>query len=496
MNGIPDLPHVEGQTFTNPTTKITYTYDGVKWIASSGEESDLSDFAAKVFVDEVDRTSQIRDEILDGKIEERDGLNTLAHLKLEQQIIALDDWSTHRDEKLQDQIDDLPTTEYVDNGDRTLQGEIDQIALALETLLVQREHGKWKYVGFSGDTIPRNAGEFALLVDDIESSNENVITLNTTDLDGKAHGFADVEVGDYIEVVDVDAPEAYALFVVTKAPEGTGIVNVEVTLKEAGLNIWIGETCEIRFFQVNEQDLQLDDLDARYLKKTGGNMSGTLNMGTNPIMSVQYLGMTGAKCIQEAQTTRIKFEGKVVIPRVGDNKDGFVIKGSNNTDLLSAYHNSTDLDSINYTGKTGGSTNIATCGYVDSRVGASKGALLSHTERLYKKGNGADGKTFYFHNQNGVPSSSMNDFRKFKWKLPSNSSHYLTSMVGAGSNMGYIVVTNMSGQLQYQCQVKNALKDGLYITLELDHENRYGSNMMGDDSYYVVQLYSCLREPS
>ena len=90
----------------------------------------------------------------------------------------------------------------------------------------------------------------------------------------------------------------------------------------------------------------------------------------------------------------------------------------------------------------------------------------------------------------------MSDFRKFKWKLPSNSSHYLTSMVGAGSNMGYIVVTNMSGQLQYQCQVKNALKDGLYITLELDHENRYGSNMMGDDSYYVVQLYSCLREPS
>ena len=243
---------------------------------------------------------------------------------------------------------------------------------------------------------------------------------------------------------------------------------------------------------MNEQDLQLDDLDARYLRKTGGDMAGGINMRTNPVLGVQYLGMTGAKAIQEAQTTRIKLDGKVVITRVGDNKDGFVIKGSNDSNLLSAYHNSTDLDSINYTGKTGGSTNIATCGYVDSRV--SKGALLSHTERLWKKGNGADGKTFYFQNQNGSPASGMSDFRKFKWKLP--SSHYLQPMVSGGSNMGYIVVTNMSGQLQYQCQVKNALKDGLYITLDLDHENRYGSNMMGDDSYYVVHLFSFLREPS
>jgi len=504
MNGIPDLPHVEGQTFTNPTTKITYTYDGVKWIASSGEEGDLSDFAAKVFVDEVDRTSQMRDEAIGSKIDQESNLNTVAHLKLEDQILRCYAWSegdneslerklTKVDEGLQAQIDDLPTTEYVDTGDRTLQAEIDQIGLALETLLVQREHGQWKYVGFSGDTIPRNAGEFALISDDL-SATDNIITLNTTDLEGTTHGFGDVDVGDYVEIVDLDEPANYVLFVVAEKPEGTGIVNVEVTLKDKGQNILVGETCEIRFFAVNEQDLQLEDLDQRFLKKTGGDMAGGINMRTNPVLGVQYLGLTGAKAIQEAQTTRIKLDGKVVITRVGDNKDGFVIKGRNDTDLLSAYHNSSDLDSINYTGKTGGSTNIATCGYVDSRVGASKGALLSHTERLYKKGNGTDGKTFYFQNQNGSPSSSMSDFRKFKWKLP--NSHYLMSMVSAGRDVGYIVVTNMSGQLQYQCQVTNSEKSGNYITLDLDHENRYGSNMMGDDSYYVVHLFSFLREPS
>ena len=430
MNGIPDLPHVEGQTFTNPATQITYTYDGVKWIASSGEEGDLSDFAAKVFVDEVDRTSQMRDEAIGSKIDQESNLNTVAHLKLEDQILRCYAWSegdneslerklTKVDEGLQAQIDDLPTTEYVDNGDRHLQGEIDQIALALEALLVQREHGQWKYVGFSGDTIPRNAGEFALAVDDIESSNENIITLNTTDLEGTVHGFADVEVGDYVEIVDMDAPEAYALFVVSKAPEGTGIVNVEVTLKDKGQNILIGETCEIRFFAVNEQDIALEDLDQRYLRKTGGNLTGGINMGTNPIMSVQYLGMTGAKCIQEAQTTRIKFDGKVTIAKTGTSKAGFLLKGATadgpDKDLLSVYHNESGTDAVNYKGRQDSDTNIATVGYVDSKIVTPvipKGALLSHKERLYHKANQTDGKSFYFHNQYGSPARSFNSSPK------------------------------------------------------------------------------------
>ena len=548
---LPEKPWGEGATFTNDETGVKYTFDGEKWLAGGGAEADDATLA---LINEVDRTSQMRDESLDAKIEQESNLNTVAHIKFEDQILRCYAWSegdneslerklTKVDEELQAQID-VNKVESED-GDRQLQAEVDQIALALEALLVQREHGQWKYVGFSGDNIPRNAGEFALASDDLSSS-DNIITINQEDLEGTTHGFSDVEVGDYLEIVDLDEPANYALFTVTKAPEGSGIVNVEVSLKDKGQNILIGETCEIRFFQVNEQDLQLDDLDARYLrlaggsmdgsatlkvnvlepvntpmiqyngdpdsthaaglinrymmtehtkqylKLSGGNLTGGINMGTNPIMSVQYLGMTGAKCIQEAQTTRIKFEGKVVIPRVGDNKDGFVIKGQNNSDLLSAYHHSTDPDSINYTGKTGGSTNIATCGYVDSRIGASKGALASHMERLYHKGNQTDGKSFYFNNQNGVPTTGMNDFRKFKWKLP--SSHYLNNMVGAGRDMGYIVISSTSGQLLYQCQVSNAQKDDLYITLELDHDNHYGTSILGDAGWYIVQLFSCLRE--
>jgi hypothetical protein len=238
----------------------------------------------------------MRDEALDAKIDQESNLNTVAHLKFEDQILRCYAWSegdneslerklTKVDEGLQAQIDDLPTTEYVDTGDRTLQGEIDQIALALEALLVQREHGQWKYVGFSGDNIPRNAGEFALISDDLSAS-DNIITLNTTDLEGTVHGFGDVEVGDYVEIVDLDEPANYVLFVVTKAPEGSGIVNVEVSLKDKGQNILIGETCEIRFFQVNDQNLQLEDLDNRYLRLSGGEMAGSATIKVNNLEPV------------------------------------------------------------------------------------------------------------------------------------------------------------------------------------------------------------------
>lgn len=46
---IPKPPYVEGQEFTNDVTGVTYKFDGVKWIASSGgEEIDLSGYVRKV----------------------------------------------------------------------------------------------------------------------------------------------------------------------------------------------------------------------------------------------------------------------------------------------------------------------------------------------------------------------------------------------------------------------------------------------------------------
>ena len=283
------------------------------------------------------------------------------------------------------------TKEESKDDDRQLQAEIDQLALGLETLLQQREAGKWKYIGFAGDNIPRNAGEFALASDDL-SAQDNVITLNQTDLDDKLHGFGDVDVGDYVEIVDLDKPDEYALFVVDSEPDGDGIVSINLKLKDKGNNFLVGTTCEIRFFAINEQDLNLTELDQRYLKLSGGTMTGTLttprgevktvesaseavmllegnrtgtsnpaarltmsnNHNANAYGSLSWKGvngdgwfefnkdvdmsghglhgatrvrLNGDKAICDGTTERIKVGGKVEIKRVGANTDGFKIEG-------------------------------------------------------------------------------------------------------------------------------------------------------------------------
>ena len=48
---LPSKPWNEGDTFTNDATGVEYTFDGVKWLASGGEEADLSGFATKSDVD-------------------------------------------------------------------------------------------------------------------------------------------------------------------------------------------------------------------------------------------------------------------------------------------------------------------------------------------------------------------------------------------------------------------------------------------------------------
>jgi hypothetical protein len=116
--------------FTNEETGVKYTFDGEKWLAGGGAEADDATLA---LINEVDRTSQMRDEALDAKIDQESNLNTVAHIKFEDQILRCYAWSegdneslerklTKVDEGLQAQIDDLPTTEYVDTGDRQLQG--------------------------------------------------------------------------------------------------------------------------------------------------------------------------------------------------------------------------------------------------------------------------------------------------------------------------------------------------------------------------------------
>jgi hypothetical protein len=426
---------------------------------------DLEGYATTEQLTEVDRTSQMRDEVLDGKIDQESTLNTAAHLKLEDQILRYYAWSESDDDKvreefaaadaeLQDQIDELKasseqppvalgtlrwndfswdsgdidalggtarfhpdrtkmalnhdtldsgrvdweaafgdypaeigigvegetyraiinftgtagtnsrgknfeivesnlpaevtrdaevtfydsyregivTKEYVDDGDRQLQAEIDQVALALETLLVQREHGKFTYVGYVADRRPNNPGEFAL--EEEISQTDNYIAVNPIDMDGITHGWGDVSVGDYVEIVDLDNPENYALWVIQDpADTNSSFTYFEVKLKDKGNNFLVGETCELRFFAINEQQADLTDLDRRYLKKTGGDtMEGPLHVkargdDSRATSRVKTLGVFSASssALRLGTTTdrvyieddNTKFNGGILVNNIG-----------------------------------------------------------------------------------------------------------------------------------------------------------------------------------
>lgn len=242
------------------------------------EAPDLTGYATETYVDDsiaaiefpegTDLTGYATTEYVDGEI---DAVMT--------QIPSLDGYATET--YVDDAIGDIVHPEYDDSGikkdladetaarisgDNTLQAEITELALAVDTLLVQQESGQWKYIGVVSDGPPRNAGEFALATDDL-SSDSNVIQINQTDLDSEVHGFATVVVGDYIEIVDADRPDDYVLYVVKTAPNGTGIMDIEVQLKKKGNNFLVNEVCDIRVFQINEQDLDISELDERYARK-------------------------------------------------------------------------------------------------------------------------------------------------------------------------------------------------------------------------------------
>ena len=284
----PDLTGYATETYVDDSIAAIEFPEGVDLSGYAKEEwvteqidaidfpvTDLTGYATEDYVDdaidaipETDLTGYATEEYVDNNLDAVAG-----------QIPSLDGYAT--EDYVDDAIGGIVHPTYDDSGiksdlsaetaarvagDNTLQAEITELALALDTLLVQKTHGQWKYIGFMGDNIPRNPGEFALGSDDLSSTN-NVIQVNNTDLNGMTIGLGDVGIGDYVEIVDVGDPKNYVLFVVSTEPNGTGISDIGVTLKEKGNNFLINATCEMRFFELNDQSIDLSELDDRYARK-------------------------------------------------------------------------------------------------------------------------------------------------------------------------------------------------------------------------------------
>ena len=151
------------------------------------------------------------------------------------------------------------------------QDRIIAIETELEALALTREVGEWELVSLVDFDI-RGSGQFTMSNTSL-GSNTNSITVHGTDKNGINHGFDGVEVGDYVEVVQENQTRSagdYGLWRVTQV-NGSSF---ELSLEQSKGSFDVNQTFIIRFFYVNEAELDMAGMDARYIKNSGSN---TLN---------------------------------------------------------------------------------------------------------------------------------------------------------------------------------------------------------------------------
>ena len=109
----------------------------------------------------------------------------------------------------------------------------------------------------------------------------DLVFFNDTALDGNLHTWATLSEGDYLEITDTlevegRTAEDYAMYLVTKAPEGSGMKQIEVALVKGQGVPHVGDVMDAKAFQLGGNDI--NDLDARYALKNHDH-DGFINNG-------------------------------------------------------------------------------------------------------------------------------------------------------------------------------------------------------------------------
>ena len=443
---------------------------------------------------------------------------------------------------IDEKTEDFASVEYVDNADRILDAEIQELALALNTLLAQRDHGQWEYVGLLQDAIPRNPGQFSL--QDAFTSEENVMVLNSEDLNGTTHALGTVNVGDYVEVVDLENPDNNVLYVVTDDDLGSGtLLEVSVSLRASSGEIKVGDKCEVRFFAINQEDIGIADLDARYLKLTGGTLTGTLKAPrveaqkleggeammliegklanndpaarltfsnkTNPnaygsltwqgtsgtgwfqfnkdldmsgkgLHSVGRVRLTGDKTICEGNSNRILLDEKVVITKVSGNGAGFTVKGKTNAG------NNGDLLYVYHN-----STGLDAINYAGKQDSAANLATVGYVNnavsaipaptvgRRFKYGDGSSPADGYFSINGGDILFSFVDLGGVTRKMTSGPDFGWT-------NFARMTVWNAEGELWYAAELTRSTNYSTTMLRLYKESVKLDRTLVVDEEYSIT----------
>ncbi|MDA8620273.1 hypothetical protein N9L28_05850 [Luminiphilus sp.] len=159
------------------------------------------------------------------------------------------------------------TLEHSDGRDDALQLQIDELEQEIDVIAPRLEAAQYRYV----DAPTVKPGEMHIASNSFTNS-ADLIFFNDTALDGTTHAWGSLHEGDYLEITDTQekitrTAENYAMYLVTKEPEGTGMKQIEVALVKGSGAPAVDDILDAKGFELGSNDI--NDLDARYIQ-TGG----------------------------------------------------------------------------------------------------------------------------------------------------------------------------------------------------------------------------------
>ena len=319
------------------------------------------------------------------------------------------------------------TKGYIDAADAHLQVKIDELEQEIDVIAPRLDAAQYSY----SDSAAVRAGQMHIVSGTFTGSSD-VIVFNDEALDGNVHTWADVDVGEYIEVTDTKEADSrtadnYAMYLVTKAPEGTGMKQIEVSIVKGQGAPVVGDVMDVKAFQLGSNDI--NELDDRYLVNGG---STTLKGPTQLLStSSKYLNIQAAP----GQTS-----GFFVMR---DNNSRNILHVSNNGEIkLKEGRMATDIDEI------------TTKRYVDSKLSSGGGGGSSVIGRRFKYNTSGDYSTKgYFCYGSGKLKLATEDMDGGKMIHSTNYSYNGVNEITWSSNLkftirdssGYMVVMGEAG---------------------------------------------------
>ena len=152
--------------------------------------------------------------------------------------------------------DRIATLESIDHDDYATSIDLLETQVQLEAVAPTVESGYWTVV--YNQPAP---GPGEVQVDTFSGTSPNSIYINETDLDGNAHGFADVKIGDFVEtVINAERWTLHQIFNIRSGDEGVRIYDMQPQKNQG--NLQSGNDAFLRFIKGASNDELTDQVDA------------------------------------------------------------------------------------------------------------------------------------------------------------------------------------------------------------------------------------------